>query len=198
MSRLLFALALFIAPAALAQPVPQSGAPGAEAQPAPAPETREEMLDRLFASLAEAEGDEADAIADRIAAIWAHSGSDSMDLLLQRARKATKEREFDRARAHLAALTRLAPDFAEGWNASATLHFMQDEYWLAVEEIERALALEPRHFGALSGLAMILEHVGQDEAALEAWREVARIFPGMERAQEAIARLEKAVEGKKI
>ena len=66
------------------------------------------------------------------------------------------------------------------------------------DSIQRTLALEPRHFGALSGLAMILEHVDRDKAALEAWREVARIFPGMERAREAVERLTEDVDGNEI
>lgn len=192
MSRLILAFLLLFAPASLAQPADRP------VEQALVEETRAQKLDRLFDELADAKGETADDIADQIAGLWAQSGSDSMDLLLQRARKATKEENYAKARAHLSALTRLAPDFAEGWNASATLHFIEDEYWLAVEHIQRTLALEPRHFGALSGLAMILEHVDRDEAALSAWREVTRLFPGMERARHALDRLEKSVDGKDI
>lgn len=188
--------------AAAAQPAAEEGAVAPAMAPAPEPapenESREERLDRLFGALANAEGPAAERIASEITAVWARSGSDSMDLLLQRARKATEAEQYARARAHLSALTRLAPDFAEGWNASATVYFMQDEFWLSMEHIQRVLALEPRHFGALTGLAIILEHVDRKPAALAAWREAARLFPGMERAQEAIERLEKDVEGDDI
>ena len=120
-----------------------------------------------------------------------------MDLLLQRVRAATSEKEYEKARAHVSALTRLAPDFAEGWNASATLYFIQEDYWLSVEHIQRTLELEPRHFGALAGLALILERTDRDAAALRTWEKVQAIFPGMERAQEAIDRLKPEVDGKK-
>ena len=162
-----------------------------------ADETPEARLDRLFAALAEAEGDAADGIADEITSVWARSGSASMDLLLQRVRAATSEKEYEKARAHVSALTRLAPDFAEGWNASATLYFIQEDYWLSVEHIQRTLELEPRHFGALAGLALILERTDRDAAALRTWEKVQAIFPGMERAQEAIDRLKPEVDGKK-
>lgn len=196
-------LALLLAPSlAMAQVAP----PDAEAENAPASEapiatlkdeTPAERLERLFNALSNAEGDDADRIADEITSVWARSGSASMDLLLQRARKATSEKEFDKARAHVSALTRLAPDFAEGWNASATLYFIQEDYWLSVEHIQKTLELEPRHFGALAGLALILERTDRDAAALRTWEEVQALFPGMERAQEAIDRLKPKVDGKK-
>lgn len=204
--------ALLLAPAlAMAQVVPEpqeepsasEGAPPSEAAPVmsdpgiPDDETPEARLDRLFGALANAEGDAADRIADEITTVWARSGSASMDLLLQRARTATGEKSYDKARAHVSALTRLAPDFAEGWNASATLYFIQEDYWLSVEHIQKTLELEPRHFGALAGLALILERVERDEAALRTWEKVKALFPGMERAQEAIDRLKPDVDGKK-
>lgn len=204
--------ALLLAPSlAMAQVAPEpsddaaraEGAPPSEtAQTTSAPgvtddETPEARLDRLFGALANTEGDAADRIADEITSVWARSGSASMDLLLNRARKATSEKSYDKARAHVSALTRLAPDFAEGWNASATLYFIQEDYWLSVEHIQRTLELEPRHFGALAGLALILERTDRDEAALRTWEKVIELFPGMERAQEAIDRLKPDVDGKK-
>lgn len=209
--------ALLLAPAlAMAQAVPEpyedpsvsEGAPPSEAGPIttdqadaqpgiPDDETPEARLDRLFGALANAEGDAADRIADEITSIWARSGSPSMDLLLSRARKATGEKSYDKARAHVSALTRLAPDFAEGWNASATLYFIQENYWQSVEHIQKTLELEPRHFGALAGLALILERTDRDAAALRTWEKVKALFPGMERAQEAIDRLKPEVDGKK-
>lgn len=199
--------ALLLAPAlAMAQVVPEpsddaasaEGAPPSEAAPIiPDDETPEARLDRLFGALANAEGDAADRIADEITSIWAKSGSASMDLLLQRARAATGKKVYHQARAHVSALTRLAPDFAEGWNASATLYFIQEDYWQSVEHIQKTLELEPRHFGALAGLALILERTDRDEAALRTWEKVKALFPGMERAQEAIDRLKPEVDGKK-
>ncbi len=194
---------LLLAPSlALAQIVPEDAEPAAAppseaASMIPDDESPEARLDRLFGALANADGDAADRIADEITVVWARSGSASMDLLLNRARKATGEENYEKARAHVSALTRLAPDFAEGWNASATLYFIQEDYWLSVEHIQKALELEPRHFGALAGLALILERTDRDAAALRTWEKVQALFPGMERAQEAIDRLKPEVDGKK-
>ncbi|MEM8753525.1 MAG: hypothetical protein AAGF90_11170, partial [Pseudomonadota bacterium] len=136
--------------------------------------------------------------AKQIQAVWAQSGSDSMDLLLRRSREAIEAEKWDQARAHIAALTRLAPDFAEGWNASATYHYLREDYWSAAQDIERVLALEPRHFSAMTGLALILERTEQDAGALAAWREVQRLYPAFENAEKAIERLAPEVDGREL
>ncbi len=126
----------FAAAPALAQPAAQPG------EEAPQPnETRAEKLDRLYGELQAATGKDAEKIVEQIQTVWAKSGSDSMDFLLMRAKKAIAEEAYAKARIHLAALTRLAPDFAEAWNASATLRFLTQDYAEAVVEIERTPAL---------------------------------------------------------
>lgn len=205
---------------AVAAGVGSGGAPaGALAQPAasdeeinpaappPAPEygpqeetpaARQERLDKLFRGLADADEAEAEKIAEEIRVIWGKSGSDSMDLLLNRARKAINAKTFEKARAHLNALTRLAPDFAEGWNTSATLYYLQQDFWRAAVDVEQTLRLEPRHFSALAGLAMILERTGRKEAAIRTWREVERIYPKLDQARKAIERLSPEVDGRSL
>ncbi|MEL6793993.1 MAG: hypothetical protein AAFP78_11090 [Pseudomonadota bacterium] len=197
--RAAFAIALLIgAGAAHAQPAAQLGEESAEAEQQRV-ETAEERVDRLYAELAATDDpQEGERIASQIQAEWAKSGSDSMDLLLDRARDAMTKENFLAARVHLSALTRLAPDFAEAWNASATLRYLQNDYARAAVEIERALALNPRHFSALTGLALIFQQTGRDESAMVAWREVERLYPSFERAKEAIERLAPEVDGRQL
>ncbi|MEM7522718.1 MAG: hypothetical protein AAF360_02970 [Pseudomonadota bacterium] len=182
---------------------PTSAQPAAElgAAPEAAPilnETREETLIRLHEALTASADEDAARIAQEIQSLWSRSGSDSMDLLLQRGRRALEEKAFEKASAHLSALTRLAPDFAEGWNALATMHYLNEDYGLAVDHIQRVLALEPRHFSALSGLALTLEQVGRKQAALSAWREVESLYPSLENAKKAIERLAPEVDGREL
>lgn len=194
------ATALGVAAPAIAQPaagediVTQELAPEAP----PANETRDEKLDRLFAAMEAASADDQSKLALEIKGIWANSGSPSMDLLLGRALEATAAEAHAKARVHLNALTRLAPDFAEAWNASATLYFVQNDFGRAVDDISRALALEPRHFNALAGLGIILERVEKHNAALDAWRRVKALYPDFHGALEAIDRLEPIVRGKEL
>lgn len=165
---------------------------------ATAPDKQRQKLDLLFDRLAKAKEQEAETLVAQIRTLWSRSGSDSMDLLLRRGLAAMEEEDYERARAHLSALTRLAPDFAEGWNAAATLAYLQEDYGRAVADIERVMALEPRHFSALAGLAMILEYVDRPEAALKTWREIARLYPALDRASAAIERLSPEVDGRGI
>jgi len=126
------------------------------------------------------------------------SGSVAMDLLLQRGQDALEEENYQAAIEHFTALTDHAPQFAEAWNMRATAFFLIDEYGLSIEDISRTLALNPKHFGALSGLGVILEQIGDNENALLAYRAAYEINPHRENLTEAISRLENDVDGTPI
>lgn len=179
-----------------AVPLPEDGedVAGDETEP----KSREERLDDLFARLADPEVGDAEIALRGISRLWSMSGSDSMDLLLRRGREAMREEAYAKAVEHFANLTRLDPDFAEGWNALATANFLRDEYWLAVEYIQATLALEPRHFGALSGLGVILERTGDEAGALAAFRAALEINPHLDQAAQAVERLAPKVDGRDI
>lgn len=176
-------------------------APNSESdQPATAdPETtRAEHLDQLFELLANSGAENWEPIASQIWAAWNHSGSASMDLLARRADQAMEKQDFDTALLHLNDLTRLAPEFAEGWNKRATLHFSRGEYGDSLEDIAQTLKREPRHFGALSGLGIILDRIGDKEGALEAYRRAVKIHPNLPGAADGIKKLAKEVEGQRL
>jgi Flp pilus assembly protein TadD len=73
-----------------------------------------------------------------------------------------------------------------------------EQWGLALGDIERTLALEPRHFGALSGLAVILEKVDRPVDAMAAWRRALALDPNLESAAEGVKRLETTVDGRAI
>ncbi|WP_092693814.1 tetratricopeptide repeat protein [Tranquillimonas rosea] len=155
-------------------------------------------LDPLFQQLRSADDGEAEPIVQKIYEEWSNSGSASMDLLLERGREALQAGDTEIAIEHFSALIDHAPDFAEGYNARATAFFQQKRYGLSLNDLEMALARNPRHFGALSGLAIIMEELGHEDLALRAWREVVALHPQQDQADEAIARLEQLVEGSRL
>jgi len=118
-----------------------------------------------------------------------------MDLLMDRGREALENGDVNLAIEHFSALIDHAPDFAEGYNARATAYFQKQQFGLSLEDIRRTLELNPRHFGALSGLALIFEDIGRVEEALAAWREVEALHPNAQGLAESITRLERQVEG---
>jgi tetratricopeptide (TPR) repeat protein len=158
-----------------------------------------EHLQRLHDRLAAAQdAGEADRIAREIQLEWDSSGSAAADLLLQRGRDAMAAKEWQLAIEHLTALTDHAPDFAEGWNARATAFYMAGEFGPSVDDIARTLTLNPRHWGALSGLAAILESMGDDEKAAEAYRAALAIHPFLDGLEEHVTALEAKLQGQEL
>lgn len=129
---------------------------------------------------------------------WNRSGSISVDLLLDRGLDALAEGEYERALSFLDEVVDLAPGFPEGWNKRATVYFLLDDYASALGDIEATLALEPRHFGAIGGLALILEELGDKQGALDAYRRVLTVYPWLEGAVESESRLTVEIEGRGI
>ena len=152
----------------------------------------------LFEDLRAAAPDEVTAIERRILELWSDSGSPTANLLLRRGREAMAVRKFDVASKHLTALTDLAPEFAEGWNARATLYYLVGKPVLSTYMIAKTLALNPKHFGALSGLGMIFEQRGETERALAAYLAVQALSPNRVGIAEAIERLRTASAGQAI
>lgn len=164
---------------------------GASATPPPQGQTIAERharrLDRLFAEL-KREGDDAKAktVADQIWTEWRRSGSATIDLLMQWADDAVRKQDYSAALDFLDQVTVLQPDFAEGWDRRATVHFMMHNYAKSMADIEKTLALEPRHFGALSGMGAIFKAVGKKKQALSAYERVLAIYPAMRSAQKQV------------
>lgn len=152
-------------------------------------------LDTLFAELSEADPYGAGQIEQEIAMELSRSGSDAMDLLLERGRAAMEVGDIQVAIGHLTALVDHAPEFTEGYNARATAYFMAGLYGPAIADIGQVLEREPRHFGALSGLALILEEIGDTPRAMDVLLQVQKIHPQMQGLSDRIARLELVLQG---
>ena len=155
-------------------------------------------VDGMLSELANPETSNWMQLERRIRTEWQRSGSPAMDLLLQRGIDAMEDQDWRLAVDHFTALTDHAPDFAEGWTNRATAFFQLGQYGPALEDIGRALALNPHHFDALSGLAVILEEIGMREDALEAWRMVSEVNPHRPETKAALDRLEREFGGQTL
>ena len=173
--------------------------PGIADAPPKKPPTRAEALDRLMDRLAKAQDpDEAQGIAAQVQRMWMESGSDTADLLMTRALAAMGEKREDVAAALLDKLIELRPGWAEAWNKRATLRFLDGDDVGSMEDISHVLALEPRHFGALSGMGFILARHGEDAAALRAMRRALSVYPGDADVRKAVDKLAPTVEGQDL
>ncbi len=197
-SRLLFpfapvfalAVAFFMLPAGIVaaqQEVPAVKNDTAAKKSGDKKKSPKEQIDDLFARLKVAkDAKSARRIENQIQTLWNRSGSDTVDLIMARARQAKDQRKFSLAHDNLDFVISLAPLYAEGWNQRAHLHYLAGHYRQAVGDIERTLSLEPRHFGAMAGLINILGALGMDKRATEFAERLAQINPHSEVARDAI------------
>ena len=156
-------------------------------------------LDFLFGAL-KAAPDEASAkhVEARIWALWMQTPSDTAALLMMRAKAAMDAQQMDVALKLLDAVVKLRPDYVEGWNRRATLYYLRNDYAHSLEDIEQVLVREPRHFGALAGLGMIMQDLGDEKRALDAFRKALAVNPYLDKVPELVKTLTEKVEGRDI
>ena len=152
-------------------------------------------LDDLFTRLKDADAQAAGRIERDIWNAWSKSGSPAFDLLLQRGRDAMAAGNTQEAIEHFTALIDHAPDFAEGWNARATAYYQAGLFGPSIADIAQTLTLNPRHFGALSGLAAMYEQLGNPDKALVIYKAALAIHPHLAGISEAVKRLETEIGG---
>ncbi|HXZ46239.1 MAG TPA: tetratricopeptide repeat protein [Pseudolabrys sp.] len=156
-------------------------------------------LDFLFGALKLAPDDvTAKAIEERIWAVWTLSRSDTANLLMTRVKTAIEAKDTDLAITLLDSIIKIKPDYIEAWNRRATIYYLKKDYGRSLADIREVLKREPRHFGALAGLGLILQDIGDDKQALEVYRRALALYPRMERIPDLVKTLQEKVEGRDI
>jgi tetratricopeptide (TPR) repeat protein len=160
---------------------------------------RTRNLDFLFGALKAApDADSAKQVENRIWALWLASGSDTANLLMTRAKSAIDSNDLDLAIELLDAIVKIKPDYIEAWNRRATIHYMRKEFGQSLEDIRQVLIREPRHFGAMSGLGMILQEFGDEKHALDVFRRTLEINPHLSKIDELVKSLAEKIDGRDI
>lgn len=187
------------------EPPPSEAAQRAEAlkramAPRPDPAiSRRRHLDDLLARLeAEQDPDSARPIAEQIEQVWLQSGSTTADLLMQRALAATNGKQHRIALGLLDKITALEPGWVEGWNRRAAARLQSGDVDGAMADVNHALELEPRHFGAMLTMGAILEQTGFENRALDVLKRALAIYPSQPRLRDHIDRLSVTVDGQGI
>jgi tetratricopeptide (TPR) repeat protein len=159
---------------------------------------RSARLDDLFGQLKRESNEvKAGRIASQIQAQWQDSGSATIDLMMGWAGKAIAEKKYPVALDFLDQVVVMKPDYAEGWNRRATLNFLMNDYGRSMADIQKTLSLEPRHFGAMAGMAAILKDTGRKQAALDAFEQVLNVYPMMREAQKQVGELSEELTGQR-
>jgi len=160
-----------------------------------APASASERVSELLAQLANPEQPRWQRVERELLAEWSKSGSAAIDLLLKRGREALESGDDAAAVEHLTAAIDHAPDFAEAYNLRATAYFRGGRIGPALEDIGMALSLNPHHFGALTGLGMIMEDTGRTAQALAVFRAAHAIHPHQPAIRRSLERLERSQGG---
>ncbi|MBR0696867.1 M48 family metallopeptidase [Bradyrhizobium lablabi] len=186
-------------PRVIPPPRAQKKLPEAPSKLPKVPSDRTRGLDFLFGAL-KAAPDEASArhVEARIWALWLQTPSDTAALLMVRSKAAIDAQNYDIALKLLDAVVKLRPDYIEAWNRRATIYYLKNDYTRSLEDIRQVLAREPRHFGALAGLGMIMQEIGDDKRALDAFRKALAVDPYLEKVPEMVKQLSEKVEGRDI
>lgn len=184
-------------------------APNARAAPASAPPriadepepgvARGKLLNDLFSRLKKSRDDaEAFGVAGAIQRVWLTSGSDTADLLMGRVILLQSQSKFSTSEHLLRAIVKIEPTWSQAWNELAVAAIHDDDDDEAMIDLAHALALEPRHFRALTGLGLLLERNGDDSGALRVFRKVVEIYPRLQSARNQVDRLTIKVEGRPL
>lgn len=149
-------------------------------------------LDRLFAQLQIADSPaQARVFEQLIWSIWLEPPEESVGETLRLGITAMRRGDLAGALDAFTQVVEASPDFAEGWNRRASVNFMLGDLDASEADAEHALALEPRHFGALAGLARIDVVRMDDYAALKTYEQALLVNPHLNSARRAIQRLRK-------
>jgi len=155
---------------------------------------KDPRLDPLFAQLQSADsGETAELIEAQIWMLWSDSGDAKVDQLMGEGVAGLQGNDFDKALGAFDQVVSLAPEFAEGWNKRATTLFLMGRFADSIKDIDRVLALEPRHFGALSGLGLCRSQMNDDQAAVDAFERALAVDPNLSGAKRNIEELKQRI-----
>lgn len=159
---------------------------------------RDPRLDILFEALSGADIEAAVRIEGEIWRIWLQCGEGREIELMQVGMIAMQMGDMATALDAFSTIIDRTPDCAEGWNKRATVLYLIGDLEGSLTDVNATLALEPRHFGALSGAGLIFDALGQPAAALQAYRRALAVHPQLPHAQSRVRTLERELGGQEL
>jgi len=127
----------------------------------------------------------------RIWQIWRAHDNALVEEVMERGARALSSNRLSRAERYFDQVVQMAPAYAEGWNQRATVRYLRGRFAQSAADIRRTLILEPRHFGALSGLGLVYMELGRDGAARDAFRRALAINPHLAGARQNLELLKR-------
>ena len=156
-------------------------------------------LDELFVKLQGSEDfEQSRRLEISIWQIWSTTSDDAVNTLMYEGTAAMTRRDLKRALRYFDQVVAIAPEFSEGWNKRATIHYLLDNHADSLHDIGKTLELEPRHFGALAGRGLVLMELDRQEEALASFEEALAIHPRLIGAHQNAEALRKLLKNQQI
>lgn len=141
---------------------------------------------------------DAHAAQETIWAIWLEAPTASGRILMKQGLQQMHQMDHTGAITTFSALIEFTPNFAEAWNKRATLHYLQGNFADSLADIDETLKLEPRHFGAQSGMGLVFDAMEEWEAAIDAYEKALRINPHMPQIATRLEQLREEMKGREL
>lgn len=129
--------------------------------------------------------------------LWTRSGDAAIDALMARATEAMQSGQYAEAIKLLDQVVKKKPEFAEGWNRRATVHYLAGELRKSIADCDEVLKRNPGHFGALSGLGQIYLQLDDEQKALEWFRRALEVNPNMLSVEMNVRMLEERLKARR-
>ena len=135
-------------------------------------------LEQLFNRLLETDKEEEiKYITLNIWEIWLESNDSNIENDFYEGLKSMRNGDLQMSVVFFTRVIEKKPTFAEAWNKRATVYYMLGKFDKSMFDINETLKLEPRHFGAMDGMVLILLHQQEYEKAIEIYEQILKIFP---------------------
>ena len=167
-------------------------------------EERKSELDKLFSQLKNTKTlSSAQIVENKIQKIWSIHPSDDrrgfrLTELLNQGSVLINRGELNKAYELITKIIATEPDWSEAWNKRATVLYLMNRYQYSLDDIKITLALEPRHFGALSGQALNYIELKQYEKAIQSYKTAQKIYPLLDSAKKMIPELQELINDQAI
>ena len=162
-------------------------------------EDQSKELDRLFLDLKKNIPSKSVNIEQKIWLLWStHPSDEKLTSLLDEGSKLVQDQKFDKAISIFTDAIELDPTWAEAWNKRATVFYMIGEFQKSQNDIDKVLALEQRHFGALAGQGLVNIQLKNYEKAIKSYEKAQEIYPAMRSPKIMIKQIEELIKQQTI
>jgi len=157
-----------------------------------ADDNHQREIDKLFIQLKSANDFEnSKKIEDKIWDLWiTHPSKNSLTKLLADGSSAMMDNKLDTAYNKFTEVIKLDPNWAEAWNKRATVLYLMGKYKLSQADIDKVLAIEERHFGALTGQGLVQTALKNYQKAIDSYIEAHKVHPFMKSPMIMIEKLQ--------